>query len=424
MNQKRDKQKRRKRIPFYGLLIAFALCISCNRHTKQADENEVEKDTIRGTYQYGICIDSLEVTEYLIKNGENPASILARLGFSPAMADSINRASGEILDPTRIRAGMSYYTFCTRDSLPEIKYIAFAKNLTDFAIIDLTKEHVTAYPFNKLVTTRRRYLEATLSSSLWNEIKGMGADPLLAIKLSDVFAWQIDFFDVKEGDSFQVIYHEEFIEDSIPLNISSVEGAIFNHIGKRYIAIPFVQDSVTEFFDEEGNSLRKAFLKAPMDFFRITSRFTNSRFHPVLKRYRAHHGVDYAAPVGTPVKTIGDGTVIAKGYQGGGAGNFLKIQHNTAYATTYMHLSRFKKGLRIGSRVQQGEVVGYVGSTGLSTGPHLDFRVYKHGKAINPLHMEAPLSKPVSPELMDSFRIVKQRVLLELDSLSKNKEHF
>ena len=153
-----------------------------------------------------------------------------------------------------------------------------------------------------------------------------------------------------------------------------------------------------------------------MDFFRITSRFTNARFHPILKRYRAHHGVDYAAPVGTEVKSIGAGTVIAKGYMGGG-GHTLKVKHNSVYTTSYMHLSKYAKDIQVGSHVEQGQVIGYVGSTGLSTGPHLDFRIYKNGQPINPLQMEAPPSLPVKPELRDSFAIVKQTVLAELDSM-------
>lgn len=238
----------------------------------------------------------------------------------------------------------------------------------------------------------------------------------MAINIADVFAWQIDFYDVKEGDSFRVLYDIAYIDDTTALNISGIQGAIFTHQGKDFVAIPFTQDSVSEYFDQDGNSLRKAFLKAPLDIFRITSRFTNARFHPILKRYRAHHGVDYAAPVGTPVKSIGAGTIIAKGYQNGG-GNFLKVKHNSVYTTTYMHLSKFAKGIQVGSHVQQGEVIAYVGSTGLSTGPHLDFRVHKNGQPINPLNMEAPPSLPVKAELRDSFAIVKQQVLAELDSM-------
>lgn len=412
-----------KRLPIYILLFLFIITLSCKRTVEPGSSGDDMGsdwiDSLQHIYLYGICIDSLDVTEYPIKSGDNPASIFAGLGFSPAKADSISKASTQVLDPTKLRAGMHYCTFTTMDSLQAIKYITFAKSLTDFAIIDFTGDTICSYEHNKDIVLRRLYAEGTLNSSLWNVLKSSGVDPLLAIKISDVFAWQIDFYDVKEGDSFQVMYDVAYIDDTIPLNISKIEGARFIHQGKEFLAIPFTQDSLSEYFDGEGNSLRKAFLKAPLDFFRITSRFSNSRFHPVLKRYRAHHGVDYAAPTGTPVRTIGDGTVVARAFEGGG-GNYVKVKHNSVYTTTYMHLSGFAKGLQVGKRVQQGEVIGYVGSTGLSTGPHLDFRVHKNGQAINPLTMEVPPGEPVKPELKDSFMLVNQRVLAELDSFRIN----
>lgn len=409
----------------YLTLVLCTLCFSCNTSPKQAEEEGVDSewlDSLQHVYQYGVCIDSLDVKEYGMKNGDNPASIFANLSFSAMKADSITKASANILDPTKLRAGMHYYTFTTQDSIADIRYIAFAKSLTDYAVIDLTGDTILAYDFSKPITLKQKYVADTLNSSLWNVIKASGADPLLALRIADVYAWQIDFFDVKEGDAFQVLYNVAYIDDTTALNITSIEGAIFTHQGKDFVAIPFTQDSVFEYFDQEGNSLRKAFLKAPLDFFRITSRFTNSRFHPILKRYRAHHGVDYAAPIGTEVKSIGAGTILSKGYAGGG-GHSLKVKHNSVYTTVYMHLSRYAKGIEAGSHVQQGQVIGYVGSSGLSTGPHLDFRVYKNGQPINPLQMEAPPSLPVKPELRDSFALVKQTVLAELDSLKKENKN-
>ncbi len=404
-----------RHFPLLLLLLACCSVFSCKH--KQAETPEIEpQDTVQHVYEYGICVDSLDVRHYEIKPGDNPAVIFSRLGFSALQADSIMRAASGVLDPTKLRAGMYYCTFTTQDTLETICYIGFAKTLTDYAVIDLTKRPIKAYTYNKPVTLKRRYVEGSISSSLWNVIAEQGADPLLAIRISDVYAWQIDFFDVKEGDSFQVIYNEAYIDDTTALGIASIEGAIFTHQGKAYQAFPFTQDSVHQFFDAEGNSLRKAFLKAPLDYYRITSRFSNARFHPILKRYRAHHGVDYAAPTGTPVKTIGDGTVIFKGWTNGG-GNTVKIKHNSVYTTSYMHLSRYAKGLQVGKHVSQGDEIAYVGSTGLSTGPHLDFRVYKNGEAINPLDMEAPPSEPIRPELRDSFEVVKQQILMELDSL-------
>lgn len=411
-------------IPILFIAAAFCLSIfSCKHDQVNNTEETVDsewKDSLQHVYEYGICIDSLNVEHFEIRNGDNPSIIFSRLGFSALEADSISKASSSVLDPTRIKAGMHYCTFTTRDSIAKIQYIAFAKTMTDYAIIDLRKRPIEAYTFNKPITLKRKSVNGTITSSLWNIIKQQGADPLLAIKIADVFAWEIDFFDVKEGDSFQVIYNEAYIDDTTALSISSIEGALFTHQGKDYYAIPFMQDSSMQFFDLEGNSLRKAFLKAPLDFYRITSRFTNARFHPILKRYRAHHGVDYAAPTGTPVRTIGDGSVIFKGYTNGG-GHTIKIKHNSVYTTSYMHLSRYAKGLSVGQRVKQGEEIGYVGSTGLSTGPHLDFRVYKNGEPINPLDMEAPPSEPIKPELRDSFNIVKNRIISELDSLKNLK---
>lgn len=411
-------------IPILFIAAAFCLSIfSCKHDQVNNTEETVDsewKDSLQHVYEYGICIDSLNVEHFEIRNGDNPSIIFSRLGFSALEADSISKASASVLDPTRIKAGMHYCTFTTRDSIAKIQYIAFEKTMTDYAIIDLRKRPIEAYTFNKPITLKRKSVNGTITSSLWNIIKQQGADPLLAIKIADVFAWEIDFFDVKEGDSFQVIYNEAYIDDTTALSISSIEGALFTHQGKDYYAIPFMQDSSMQFFDLEGNSLRKAFLKAPLDFYRITSRFTNARFHPILKRYRAHHGVDYAAPTGTPVRTIGDGSVIFKGYTNGG-GHTIKIKHNSVYTTSYMHLSRYAKGLSVGQRVKQGEEIGYVGSTGLSTGPHLDFRVYKNGEPINPLDMEAPPSEPIKPELRDSFNIVKNRIISELDSLKNLK---
>ncbi len=401
-----------------GLLSLFVL--SCRQtNVSTTDEEEIDSqwvDSLQHVYQYGICTDSLDITDYPIRTGDNPASIFARLGFSPRMSDSISRAAASVLDPTKLRAGMQYCTFTTTDSTRSIHYIAFAKSLTDYAVIDLTGDTISAREFSKPVTLVRKYAEGTLNSSLWNVLRSSGADPLLAIRIADVYAWQIDFFDIKEGDSFRVMYDMAYIDDTTALGINAINGAVFTHKGKDYVAIPFTQDSVFEYFDEAGNSLRKAFLKAPLDFFRITSRFSNARFHPVLKRYRAHHGVDYAAPTGTPVKSIGAGTIVEKGFQAGGGGNYLKVKHNSVYTTTYMHLSRFAQGMQRGSHVQQGEVIGYVGSTGLSTGPHLDFRVYKNGQPINPLQMEAPPSEPVKPQYTDSFTIARQRMIAELDS--------
>jgi len=385
---------------------------------------QIDYSGVRDTSDYflDICVDSLDVNYYTIRQGESLSVIFSQLEIS-SLGDSIIRAAGDLLEPKKLREGASYYTITTRDDDPQILYLIFGKSLTDHVVIDLSYPPVGAYLYRKEVTLHRRYLDGSVSSSLWNAIRDRGADPILAIHLSDVYAWQIDFFAIQPQDSFRVIYTEAFIDDTIPLNIATIDGAVFVHEGREFVAVPFTQDSVREFFDADGQSLHKEFLKAPLDFFRITSRFTNARFHPILKRYRAHHGVDYAAPSGTPVKSIGSGKVIARGYEGGGGGNYLKIKHNSVYTTSYMHLRGFAKGIVVGSTVRQGEVIGYVGSTGLSTGPHLDFRVYKNGQPVNPLTIESPPSHPVRPELRDSFNTVKRELLDEMLILSQQNNN-
>jgi len=407
-----------------GLLLFFCLlmCFACKKGAKQEvviEDVEVDSEWIDNNgrlYEYGICVDSLDVNRYLIKSGDSPFVIFNNLGFSAKMTDSLCKASFEVLDPKRLRIGMTYATITRQDSIGAVQYIVFAKSMTDYSILDLTGDSIHAYEYSKTIRLERRYMEDNITSSLWNIIKSKGTNPVLALMISDILAWQVDFFDVKIGDSFRVLYEVAFVDDTTELNISSVEGLIFVHQNKEYAAIPFTQDSIRDFFDTEGNSLRKEFLKAPLDFFRITSRYSNSRLHPILKIYRAHHGIDYSAPAGTPVKAIGDGVVVSKGYAGDG-GNTISIKHNSVYTTSYMHLQSFAKEIQQGGFVKQGAVIGYVGSTGLATGPHLDFRAYKNGQPINPLLIESPPSDPVKPELTADFHNLKNVVIAEMDSL-------
>jgi len=236
-------------------------------------------------------------------------------------------------------------------------------------------------------------------------MKSEGLPLQLTNDLSEVFAWTIDFFGLKKGDNFKVIYEELFI-DGKPLSSGNIYGAQFNGSGTSVTAIPFIQDDKESFFDPNGISLRKAFLRAPLQFSRISSHFSSARMHPILRIVRPHYGVDYAAPVGTPVHAIGDGRVISATNEGG-AGRMVKIQHNSVYATGYLHLSRFGDGISAGKYVKQGDIIGYVGTSGLSTGPHLDFRFYKNGSPVDPLKVEAPSAEPVSEANRNKFEQVK-----------------
>ena len=402
-----------------GLVCLFmvAIVVSCShKQDKQHTETNLPEE-MNHSYAYGICIDSLALNYYKIEKGDYLSSILMNLGFTGSDAGQITEIISSLYPPTKIQIGNAYATITKPDSTSVIQYLVFEKSKTQYVVVDLCSDSLKVQESTKPITLQRRYVEGAITSSLWNSIIESGSSPMLALKMSDLYAWQVDFFDIKQGDSFRLIYDEAWIDDTTFLYIASIEGSLFNHQGREYFAVPFEQDSTREYFDEDGNSLRKEFLKAPLDFFRISSRFSNARYHPVLKRYRPHHGVDYAAPAGTPVKTVGDGIVTAKAYQRNGGGNYLKIKHNSVYTTTYMHLNGFAKGIQKGSSVKQGEVIAYVGSTGLSTGPHLDYRVHKNNQPINPLTMVSPPSYPVKPEMRDSFMVIRDKMLMQLDSL-------
>jgi len=364
-------------------------------------------------FRYGIPVDSFEVITGTIRRNELLGTILQSYGVTARQVYDISNLPREILDSRKIKAGNQYAII--KDSIA-VKYFVYEKDLVNYAVVHL-EDSIHVEVGAKPVEVKNYELSGQINSSLWEAFQELDANPMLAVELSEIYQWSIDFFGLQEGDKFKVIYDESFV-DSNSVGISRIHAAWFYHAGHAFWAIPFEQDSVMSYFDEEGNSLRKAFLKAPLRFSRISSGFSNSRLHPILKIRRPHHGVDYAAPIGTPVQAVGDGQVIAAAYQRGG-GNYVKLKHNGVYTTAYLHLSKFGKGIKQGAYVKQGDVIVYVGSTGLSTGPHLDFRFYKHGKAVNPLKVEAPPVEPVHEENLLDYELVKQSMMAALKEMNE-----
>ena len=408
-----------KKIILFSLFLVFVASCHNRREVVQYEEEYIEECT--RLYRFGIWADSLDVSVYEVARGDHFSRIFTGLGFTSAQSHRIVEAISEQLPARQLQAGMNYHVFRTLDTIPNVTNIVFARGRNDFVVIDLQSDDIRVREYEMEEVIRRNYVEGTILSNLWNALAGGGGNPLLSLHLSRIFAWQVDFTGLSRGDSFQIIYNVAYINDTIPLGIRSIEAATFTHRNRTFTAIPFVQDSVRVFFDDEGYSLRRAFLRVPLEVYRVTSGFSHGRMHPILRTVRPHHGVDLAAPIGTPVLTIGDGVVIERGYQPAGAGNFLRIRHNAAYVTTYMHLRNFAPNTTVGSRVSQGQVIGYVGVTGLTTGPHLCFRVHRYGDPIDPFTMESPPDFPVHEELMDSFRVVRDNLLAEMRSYS---EHF
>lgn len=351
---------------------------------------------------YGIPVSPYQITTGKVRQGESLAELLLPFGISMQKIHSMSLLSDTLIDERKLKTGNSFTIFSTNDTTPT--HFVYEKDPLNYVLIHLESDSIWAENGHKFIENRLQFATGTIKTSLWESMYDARVHPLLAIELSEIFAWSIDFFGVQPGDKYKVIYQESFV-DSQSIGINKILGAWIFHNETDFWGIPFVQKGVRSFFDDEGNSLRKAFLKAPLRFSRISSRFSNSRFHPVLKIRRPHHGVDYVAPSGTPVLSVGDGVVVRRGYQNRGGGNYVTIKHNSVYSTTYMHLSRFGKGINQGVYVKQGDVIGYVGSTGLSTGPHLDFRFYRNGSAVNPLTVEAPPVEPIDEENRVPFEL-------------------
>jgi murein DD-endopeptidase MepM/ murein hydrolase activator NlpD len=415
----------RKAKPFLGLVIILFFSFSCQQVQKKKNKDQGETDTLAQplppVLKYGLPVDSFLIADGTVRPNQHLSHILSDYGVGMGIIDQIARQSKDIFDVRKIRRGNRYSIFQTPDSLARARYFIYENSATDYYVFELF-DSLKVYRGEKEIETRLRTGYGEIQSSLWNTMKDNGLDPMLALRLSDIFAWSIDFYAIQKGDRFRVIYDELFV-DSTSIGIGNIYAVQFDHMRAENYAFWFFQDDRFDYFDDEGQSLRKAFLKSPLEFSaRISSRFSHSRMHPVLRIRRPHHGVDYAAPKGTPVRTIGDGTIIARAYQARGGGNYVKIKHNSVYTTTYMHLSGFAKGIVQGARVQQGQVIGFVGSTGLSTGPHLDFRVHKNGSPVDPLKVEAPPVEPVNENRMPEYVVLKDSLMSELQKIKWDNE--
>ena len=350
---------------------------------------------------YGFIEDSFIVEQNFVMQNQNLSAILLSQKVDYKTIQHLTETCKPLFDVRRIRAGNKYTFLLSNDSLQTPLYFIYEIDKIDYLVIELTNGFNVSRRQKESVTVRKKG-SGIISSSLWNSIKENELNPVLAVNLSDIYAWTIDFFGIEKGDFFKVIYDEIYVEN-VSIGIEAVHAALFEHRGKKYWAFRYEQDSILGFFDEKGQSLRKAFLKAPLNFSRISSRFSNNRFHPILKINRPHHGVDYSAPQGTPVYAIGDGQITHKGWDAQGGGNYIKIKHNIVYTSTYMHLQGFAKDLKNGEKVKQGQLIGYVGKTGLATGPHLDFRIHKNGAPVDPLKVEAPPVEPIKEDKMEEF---------------------
>lgn len=399
----------------YIACTALLLASGCADRATDGEDTAAE-ETIPRTVLYGIVADDYRIENDEIQSGETLGGILNRHGVPAAVIDRLDKRALDIFPLRNIRAGHKYTAFIHEDSLNEshLDYLAYERSVSEYVVFGFHDDSVSVTTGEKQFEVRRQKRSAVIESSLWGAIMRENLPYALAAELEEIYQWSVDFFGIQKDDCFTVIYDERFIDDSTSIGIGRVWGAKFEHGGKEYYAIPFKQRGRITYWESDGASLRKQLLKAPLKYSRISSRFSHARLHPIYKVYRPHHGVDYAAPKGTPVHAVADGVVSFRGW-GGGGGNTLKIKHPGNLMTGYLHLSKFAKGIRQGTRVSQGQLIGYVGSTGASTGPHLDFRIWKNGKPIDPLKVPQEPAEPIAAENRAAFEYVRDRIMAELN---------
>lgn len=389
-------------VAIFSLLPLFTACSS----------SEVQKEEEKRLFDINIAGYTIERKE--IAMGESWGKILNSYGIGSQKIARLDQLTKEICPLRTIRAGKHYTTFTRQDSTSVVlDHLVYEKTLVDYVVFSFVGDSVAVREGQREVKIERKKSSATISSSLWGAIMEAKLPYSLAAEMEDIYQWTVDFFGIQQGDSFTVIYDEKFL-DTLSVGVGRVWGAKFTHRGKDIYAIPFEQGGKLQYWEADGGSLRKQLLKAPLKFTRISSKFSNARRHPVTKKVRPHHGVDYAAPMGTPVRAVADGVVTVKTRKKAD-GNILKIKHPGNLSSGYLHLQKFAKGINVGTRVSQGQVIGYVGSTGYSTGPHLDFRLWKGNTAINPLNVPQKPAEPISKENKERFEKVKERIIAELE---------
>jgi len=400
-------------------LFITLLIISIYFITKKTPVNQIpEAEAASHFDEYGINIDSLSKQENHITKNETKSKLLADLGIPMNITQKVIDKTKDIITAKDYKEGLAYYTYTNRNK--GVEYIVFQFGVYRSVTIGL-KDSISVAEKKEEIKTIRRSISSEINGSLYATLDSLGlaSDPMADKLANTIFPSQIDFTKLQVGDSFKIIFDDLQIKGK-SIDVGNIYAVQFIHRKEKYYAFHFSQGSIDDYYDEKSNTLREGYLKSPLKFARISSRFSLNRLHPVLGYRRPHLGTDYAAPSGTPILSIGNGVVIAKGYNGG-FGNMVKIKHNSSYITQYAHMSRYAAGVKKGSVVKKSQVIGYVGSTGLASGPHVDFRFWKNGKLVDHTKEKYPIANPIDKKYKSAFNSVKERLIKELDAIGSAK---
>ncbi len=377
---------------------------------------------IQPTIKYGFTIDTFHVVEGVIKSGVVFGDLLQKHHIGYPTIEKLIQNSKEVFNISRLVVGKNYMILA-KDSTQAADYFIYEPSPFEYIVFDL-KDSLNAKIIKRPVVTKTEVAGGIIKSNLWNTMVKKGMNFELAVKMESALQWSIDFHRVQPNDEFKLIYDEQFI-DGKSVGIGNVHAAYYKTGKDEFYAIFYETDDIEKkgYYDIEGRPMNKGFLKAPVKTFRISSGFNLTRFHPILKRVKAHLGTDYAAPYGTPIHAVGNGTIIQMGYTQGN-GNYIKIKHDKTYETQYLHMQGFAKGMKVGKPIRQDEIIGYVGSTGLATGPHVCFRFWKNGQQVNHLALKFPPPNPLPEGDLQKFISIRDEYLKALNALTlaRNEE--
>jgi murein DD-endopeptidase MepM/ murein hydrolase activator NlpD len=399
-----------KKLSIIFLLVLTAL--SCDKKQEVYIVDEIE--SYKPIVDYGYNFDNFNVHFDTIGRQDTFERILKKQNLNGKKSAEIIKVIKDSF-PTSVRYRRPYVALRSKDKFHKLQYLIYQPNRLDYYLIDLT-DSIVGYKKSRPLTFKVRTIAGKLNGSLATTLRNQKIDPSLSRKLMKVYAWSIDFFKLRKGDKFAISFSERYINDTLYDGIDSLRSAYFEYKGEKLYAFPFQQagSSKTDYYNQQGKALKNYFLKAPLKYIHITSKFSKNRFHPVQLRWKAHNGTDYAAPTGTPIMTTATGIVEQAGYTAGN-GNFVKVKHDKTYSTQYLHMSRIL--VRRGQRVKQGEIIGKVGSTGLASGPHVCYRFWKNGQQVDALRLKLPNSQPMESRNLPKFKRQIEPLKRELDSV-------
>ena len=391
-----------------GTALLFMLT-NINKDKKAVEKLEVIQEIVKPSYEYNILVDSFNVIKGSVKRGQTMGEILYLNHIDHFEINKIVERSKGIFDVRRVNTGKKYTVICASDSTKKAQYFIYEIDATNYVVFDLRGE-IDVYKGKKPVIVKLKTASGIIKSSLWLTMEEQKLSPKLTAELSTIYAWTIDFFKIQKNDGFRVYYEDKYIDGQY-IGIGRLLAAEFTHKGQDFYSFYYKEnENFGDYYDEQGKTLRKAFLMAPVDYKRISSRYSKRRKHPVTGRWKGHFGTDYAAEKGTPIWSTANGTIIAATYTKNN-GNYVKVRHNGTYTTQYLHMSKIKPGIRKGVFVKQGDIIGYVGSTGLATGPHVCYRFWKNDKQVDPFKQKLPPGDPIKKENREAYLLAKDSLM-------------